>query len=861
MITNYISNACGYKIPRLKDVVYLVDKSTSKVINIDSGEASATITNTSPTRLEGFGIRLTEEESLDERYLFVKTVNVSINGHFSIINDDYLVVVEDYEGNYYLVNVDFPSKTTYTYTLSEGKDQTDLTFTSNSNYPLLKLTWNVVNTTNCKVYSYGGIKNLKLIEKGWARVDAENNSITLYDSHTFKDVDFNDASCVLTETYDGNNITNSITFDIPLDKAQSSWQYNLIEFKQNVYIAEILPKNSDHALMAGFENGLQPSYNVQGSTSNGDTSKITITLTETSHRGLEELVNWSVNQDTNKKWVYIKQIDHRNAYTCISHGVGRYDYMAEVDQDGNVLGNYKIYSGANRNKFPLINIVGYFHDVVTFSSTICSCSDDYMYEFNNHYYCVNGDKVQALESIHTYDCGRSGEINGTGSPISDYTKLGALVEPHSNFCDTNVEYMWVLKTDKFECVSLENRWVESGYTCSGESGYDKYLVEKEQIWDSNQGWVDTNPLITRITLIEADSSDCGYVAPKAVLRLYSGSHTVPCSADSLKRSEVSAYTSSIIKAEIKECTTSIAHHTFTGATSMVEVDFPNTLETIGSNVFDGCYSISGDVVLPNSLQGIGDYAFRGCSNVSTFTIGEGCYDIGTYAFSNCTGLRSITINRTQPPTAHGSHIFDNTNDCPIYVPCGSVLSYRNAMKWGQYADRILPIPQSCDLPVEDSDKITLHLKSLTIVGYVCDSTSAITSGDVSSRYSGDVISAAIGYCVNTIGDNAFRDCSLLSDVAMPDNITNINSSAFQDCIRLVSLNIPASVTVIGYSAFTGCLSLTGITVNATTPPTLGSSAFNNTNNCPIYVPAGSVNTYKAATNWVEYASRIQPIPT
>jgi hypothetical protein len=51
-----------------------------------------------------------------------------------------------------------------------------------------------------------------------------------------------------------------------------------------------------------------------------------------------------------------------------------------------------------------------------------------------------------------------------------------------------------------------------------------------------------------------------------------------------------------------------------------------------------------------------------------------------------------------------------------------------------------------------------------------------------------------------------------------------------------------------------------VTVNAITPPTLGSNAFDSTNNCPIYVPAESVNTYKSATNWSTYADRIQAMP-
>jgi hypothetical protein len=59
-----------------------------------------------------------------------------------------------------------------------------------------------------------------------------------------------------------------------------------------------------------------------------------------------------------------------------------------------------------------------------------------------------------------------------------------------------------------------------------------------------------------------------------------------------------------------------------------------------------------------------------------------------------------------------------------------------------------------------------------------------------------------------------------------------------------------------------CSGLTSVTCEAITPPTLnGTSVFDYTNNCTIYVPSQSVETYKTATNWTEYASRIQPIPT
>lgn len=123
-------------------------------------------------------------------------------------------------------------------------------------------------------------------------------------------------------------------------------------------------------------------------------------------------------------------------------------------------------------------------------------------------------------------------------------------------------------------------------------------------------------------------------------------------------------------------------------------------------------------------------------------------------------------------------------------------------------------------------------------------------------------SVTIPNSVTSIGDRAFYNCFGLTSVTIGNSVTSIGSSAFSSCSSLTSVEIPNSVTEISSSAFSYCSRLTSVTIQATTPPTLGgTSAFNNTNNCPIYVPAESVDTYKTATNWSSLASRIQPIPT
>ena len=59
-------------------------------------------------------------------------------------------------------------------------------------------------------------------------------------------------------------------------------------------------------------------------------------------------------------------------------------------------------------------------------------------------------------------------------------------------------------------------------------------------------------------------------------------------------------------------------------------------------------------------------------------------------------------------------------------------------------------------------------------------------------------------------DCAFRDCSKLTSITIPDGVTRIDSSVFENCSGLTSVTIPNSVTSIGYSAFENCSGLTGV---------------------------------------------------
>ena len=91
--------------------------------------------------------------------------------------------------------------------------------------------------------------------------------------------------------------------------------------------------------------------------------------------------------------------------------------------------------------------------------------------------------------------------------------------------------------------------------------------------------------------------------------------------------------------------------------------------------------------------------------------------------------------------------------------------------------------------------------SVTSIGeYAFDGCSILTSVTIPSS-------------VTRIEDSAFYDCSGLASVTIGSGVTSIGSSAFCNCHGLTSISIPNNVTSIGYRAFYNCSSLTNITLN------------------------------------------------
>ena len=116
--------------------------------------------------------------------------------------------------------------------------------------------------------------------------------------------------------------------------------------------------------------------------------------------------------------------------------------------------------------------------------------------------------------------------------------------------------------------------------------------------------------------------------------------------------------------------------------------------------------------------------------------------------------------------------------------------------------------------------------------------------------------------VTIIADEAFKNRSLKS-IVLPNNLIKIGDYAFFSN-NLTSVTIPNSVTSISENAFYDNNQLISITILAVTPPIMEKHYYkfyinSYMDNTKIYVPAQSVNAYKTAEGWKQYADKIFPI--
>ena len=218
---------------------------------------------------------------------------------------------------------------------------------------------------------------------------------------------------------------------------------------------------------------------------------------------------------------------------------------------------------------------------------------------------------------------------------------------------------------------------------------------------------------------------------------------------------------------------------------------PSSLRSVtvrGGNILHGAFddcSMLTSVTIPDSVTSIGSYAFRGCTGLTSVTIPNSVTSIGEDAFYGCTA--EIIWGENPAITSIGNYAFSGYKGNLIVIP-DSVESI------GEYAF------------------------------YNC-------TGLNSVYYTGDIA----GWCGISFGDSQanplyyagklYIDGQLVTDLVIPDSVTEINDYTFYNCTGLTSVTIPDSVTSIGSDAFRYCYKLIEVYNKSSLDITAGNTSY------------------------------------
>ena len=251
----------------------------------------------------------------------------------------------------------------------------------------------------------------------------------------------------------------------------------------------------------------------------------------------------------------------------------------------------------------------------------------------------------------------------------------------------------------------------------------------------------------------------------------------------------SSYVPSSLKTVIITGGTSIDDDAFCKCASLVSIELPDGLTQIGSDAFRDCASLA-NIKIPASVTSIAPWAFWECISLKNIAISNGVTSIGRYAFYGCTSLKNIAI--PDSVISIGSSAFECCTSLEKIT-----LPFVGATKEGTsntYFGYIFGVGYAGSIPSS--------LKTVIITGG-----STIYSGAFKNCTSLENIE--IPDSVTSIGISAFRDCTSLGSIIFGKNsqLTSIEYSAFYNCTSLASITIPDDVTFIGWNAFGGCTRL------------------------------------------------------
>ena len=270
----------------------------------------------------------------------------------------------------------------------------------------------------------------------------------------------------------------------------------------------------------------------------------------------------------------------------------------------------------------------------------------------------------------------------------------------------------------------------------------------------------------------------------------------------------------------------------------------NGTETIGVSAFEGSNNLQ-HVTVCEGVTSIEEYAFYKCGKVYGYSLPSTLTEINAYAFSENSSLQSISIPKNVTTIGRYAFAYDYSLNS-INIPDDTAMARISFATFAHTGIRSFRVPANVSSIAQYAFEGCCNLQSVTFAkNSKLESVSAYMFKGAENIRS---ITFESGSALTSIQAHGFEGMTNLQSVNFGDaKLTNIDNYAFRYCSSLTSLNLPETVENIGRFAFYKCTSLSELIIPVKTEH-IGSYAFYGTNNCNLYFASDYLPLY-LDENW------------
>ncbi len=290
--------------------------------------------------------------------------------------------------------------------------------------------------------------------------------------------------------------------------------------------------------------------------------------------------------------------------------------------------------------------------------------------------------------------------------------------------------------------------------------------------------------------------------------------------------------------EIPNTVTEVKDYAFTGYNALKSVSFPSSITTIGECAFANCQGLT-EIELPNSVSYVEQSAFADCSSLTSVSLPDNL-TFGEDVFFNCplsyNVINEINYlgNDERPYLYAVSPVSDEISECVLHEDTVAVLydAFKNCpdLKVVKVNDNLSRLYRGAF----DSPSITsLFVSSFDVwCGVECDYEANPLSYAENLFIDGAIVSdivipesiteikarafynfsgiTSLTVASQHIGERAFYQCDNLTEVKMANTVLTVGNDAFYNCKNLESVTMSENLTDLGYSAFYCCYNLSNL---------------------------------------------------